>query len=114
MANTAKEMTTVNEKSKVIPEGAIFTITAGEHSDNEFSDHFTLTVLQALTNINTTTMQNEYMAENPEQKKQYNFDPDKLIEWITNKKEYAKEIDFFQLHIGNYLTTDFSLIEIGK
>ena len=92
------------EKIKVIPKGAVFTITTGE-----YSDYYTLTVCKALTEIDTRAMQDEYLAEHPKQNERYSLEESQVIGWMINEKQYAEEIDFFELHLGSYSTADFNL-----
>lgn len=94
----------MNEKTKVIPKGAIFTITTGEYSDYQ-----TETVCKAIREIDVRSLQDEYLSEHKEQSVQYRFNSSVFLSWLINKKEYAEEIDFFEFHIGNYSTADFRL-----
>lgn len=98
----------MNDKVKVIPKGAIFTVTSGE-----YSDYYTLTVCKALKEIDTKAMQEEYLSEYPKQKERYCMEESQVIAWVVNEKGYAEEIDFFELHLGSYSNADFDLSQGG-
>lgn len=94
----------MNDKVKVIPKGAIFTITTGEYSDYE-----TWAVCRALKEIDVDAIQEEYLAEHPGERKEYRFKEERAISWLINEKNYAEEMNFFELHLGDYSTADFCL-----
>ena len=94
----------MTDKVKIIPKGAVFSVTAGV-----YSGYYTLALCKALTEIDIKAMQEEYLSERPEQNKKHRLKEREVIAWIVNEKRYAEEIDFCELHLGDYSTADFML-----
>lgn len=90
--------------NKVIPKGAIFTVSSGEYSGHE-----TLVVCRALVEINVKDMQEEYLKVFPAQRGKYRLEMLQVINWMTQEKRYADELEFYEVHLGSYWTADFSL-----
>lgn len=90
-------------KTKIIPEGMLFTITAGEYSDYE-----TITLCRAQKEIDVSALQEEYLLLNEDQRGDLKFNTFAMINWLINHTDYVEELDFSEMHTGDYSTADFS------
>lgn len=89
---------------KIIKKGQMFITSSGVYSDYGVTG-----VFKALTNINIEGFKNEYLEKYPDQKKEYEFDDDKFINWLTIIKKSAKEVPTIEWHLDDYSSPDFSL-----
>lgn len=89
-----------------IKKGVTFVLTSGA-----YSDYSVYTLCKAKVDLDVDVLRSEYMALNPEQNREYNFEISAFIKWLVVDKNVAKELEYTEWHLGSYGTADFSINE---
>jgi hypothetical protein len=95
---------------RIIKTGELFLMTTGEYSDYEVK-----VLCRANTNINTRAVVDEYLADHPEQARDYGFEDFAFVNWIINETRKADEVTVWEWHFSAYNTTSraFGLYKAG-
>jgi hypothetical protein len=80
----------------IIKQGSLLTISTGE-----YSDYFIQGVFRATKEINVDELTKTYLAENPRQRKEFEFNDSQFLGWVA-RQGFLEPIDCYEWHLSEY------------